>query len=40
MGIAVIGKEGKEDFFCVSFVFLGLHLQHMEVSRLRVELEL
>ena len=27
-------------FLCVSFVFLGLHLQHMEVPRLGVESEL
>ena len=29
-----------DGFFFVSFVFLGLHLQHMEVSRLGIELEL
>ena len=27
-------------FFLFCFVFLGLHLQHMEVPRLGVELEL
>ena len=36
MGIAVIGKEGKEDFLCVSFVFLGPHLPHMEIARIGV----
>ena len=28
------------NLFFFFFVFLGLHLQHMEVSRLRIELEL
>ena len=30
----------KDSFFFLSFVFLGPHLRHMEVSRLEVQLEL
>ena len=33
-------KENKSDFFFLSFILLGLHLQHMEVPRLGVRLEL
>ena len=30
----------SDSFFLFAFVFLGLHLQHMEIPRLGVELEL
>ena len=39
--LASISKDTKiHIFFFFSFVFLGPHMQHMEVPRLGVELEL
>ena len=39
--LALSSNEGHRIFFCfVLFCFLGLHLWHMEIPRLGVELEL